>query len=369
MAKAEDKYIEPVKVDFSIKIVGEFKAFGKKHPIPDVRLSEAYSYYGRTYSWDEGMKWLIEYMENNQFSSNDIDKAKRANPTMFSMATCTQAKLLNDNCKLPDDSKAKLKTSIINGLAKSVVVLSESANTNPKPSVQDYIRKQAGQYIAEIEGILDDKKYGFSCYDYLSDKQVSAAATSYITKKLASHYNEVFQAYNKMDEQLTEGYSHFTEKDLLAYSIFLKKLVEDCDRWASNKKAVRKPRKAKERPVSAQTAKLKYQREYSELKILSINPEAIVGSHQLWLYNTKDRKLAVYNSTKLGGLTIKGTTLQGFSEELSEIKKIRKPQIMLPKLLDGGKVVLKHFMEEIKAKPQKATGRINGFTILLRAIK
>jgi len=370
MAKAAEKYIEPEKVNFADPVIGSYKSYDRKesYPIPDTRLSEAYAYFGQKYSFEDGLKWLVEYMEHNHYSKEDINKAKRAEQTVFSMVTCTQARLMTHGCSLPLDSVIRFENKIIEGLAQGTSLINQSTQTN-KPSVQDYIAKQAGKYIAEIEGQLDDHHFDFETYKYLSDKQISAIAAGHIKKWFLRQYDELFQAYNKMDDMLVEGYSHLKGNTLLERQLFVKRIVDDCERWASNKKTVRKPRAKKERSASSQLAKIKYQREYPELKILSINPEAMIGAYQVWLYNTKDRKLSVYNSTKLGGISIKGTTLQGFSEEFSEVKKIRKPEVILPRVLDGGKVVLKHLMSDIKAKAQKATGRINGFTILLRAVK
>jgi hypothetical protein len=69
------------------------------------------------------------------------------------------------------------------------------------------------------------------------------------------------------------------------------------------------------------------------------------------------------------GLSIKGSTLTGFDEKTSIIKKLRKPTEQLNKLMQGGKIVLRKFMDEIKCKPKEATGRINNEVVLLRVIK
>ena len=69
------------------------------------------------------------------------------------------------------------------------------------------------------------------------------------------------------------------------------------------------------------------------------------------------------------GLGVKGSTLTGWDEKTSVIKTLRKPTEQLNKLLAGGKIVLRKFMEEIKCKPKNATGRINKETVLVRIIK
>jgi hypothetical protein len=69
------------------------------------------------------------------------------------------------------------------------------------------------------------------------------------------------------------------------------------------------------------------------------------------------------------GIGVKGSTLTGFDEKTSIVKKLRKPNEQLKKLLEGGKIVLRKFMSEIKCKEKEANGRINKDTILVRIVK
>ena len=66
------------------------------------------------------------------------------------------------------------------------------------------------------------------------------------------------------------------------------------------------------------------------------------------------------------GLSIKGTTLQGYDPESSVTKTVRKPNDVLPNVLNGGKRILKKMMDDINSKASEPNGRINSETILLR---
>ena len=50
-------------------------------------------------------------------------------------------------------------------------------------------------------------------------------------------------------------------------------------------------------------------------------------------------------------------------------KKLRKPEQLLPDVLNGGKVFLRNVMDSIRAVDSKLTGRINADTILLKVTK
>ena len=146
-------------------------------------------------------------------------------------------------------------------------------------------------------------------------------------------------------------------------------IVEDCNRYFGNKVIVRKPRKKKEKSAIQLIKSIKYKKEDNELKVVSIDPINIIGAQSLWLYNTKYKKLTVLNARGPAGLSVKGTTIINFDEPNSQSKTLRKPNEIIPKVLQSGKVVLKKLMTEIKTKESPANGRVNEDTILLKYTK
>ena len=157
--------------------------------------------------------------------------------------------------------------------------------------------------------------------------------------------------------------------------IELKKLVAYCDqvimdglKIAGAATKSRKPRKRKEKTPDQLVAKMKLCVEFAELNLKSVKPREIIGAMALWVYNTKTRKLGCYHAEDAGGFSVKGTSLTNFNETKSVQKKLRKPEVTLPEVLNGGKVYLRSAMENIRAVESALTGRINDDTILVRAI-
>jgi HEPN domain-containing protein len=130
----------------------------------------------------------------------------------------------------------------------------------------------------------------------------------------------------------------------------------------------RKPRKRKEKTPDQLVEKMKLCVEFAELNIKSVKPREIVGAMALWVYNTKTRKLGCYHAEDAAGFSVKGTSLTNFNETKSVQKKLRKPEVTLPEVLNGGKVYLRSAMDNIRAVESALTGRINDDTILVRAI-
>jgi hypothetical protein len=70
-----------------------------------------------------------------------------------------------------------------------------------------------------------------------------------------------------------------------------------------------------------------------------------------------------------GGLDVKGTTIQNFSVDKSQVKKLgAKTTHFLDRVLGGGKIVLNKIMNEINSKASEVTGRVNNNMIILKVI-
>ena len=155
------------------------------------------------------------------------------------------------------------------------------------------------------------------------------------------------------------------------------KVLVACDMIIESAKATRRPRKAKVYSAEKLVAKLKYKKQDDKYNLVSINPADIIYANELWVFNTKTRKIGKYVAKDPdpqrmqrpgSGLQVKGTTIIGFIEEESIQKTMRKPEEQLKEFKGAGKVALRKFMDDIKTTDTKLNGRINLETILLKTI-
>ena len=139
-------------------------------------------------------------------------------------------------------------------------------------------------------------------------------------------------------------------------------------------KLTRKSRKVKPKSAEKLITKLKYKASDEKTALVSINPVNIIKANELWVYNTKTRKLGYYVTTskdplkqqRVGtGLEVKGTTLIRFSEIKSVQKTLRKPIEQMAEFKKLGKIHRKKFFESLNVTETKLNGRINLDTILL----
>ena len=176
-------------------------------------------------------------------------------------------------------------------------------------------------------------------------------------------------------EQLAEGYNHLKKGEAKKITEALQQIVQACEFQIEISKANRKPRKKKFVSKEKLVAKLKFCQLNEKYQLASIDPSQIIGANELWVFNSKTRKLGKYvasNIDPLGqgregsGLNVKGTTIIGFNEKESIQKTLRKPDIQLKEFKDAGKVKLRKFLDEIQTTDTKLNGRINPDTVLLK---
>ena len=97
----------------------------------------------------------------------------------------------------------------------------------------------------------------------------------------------------------------------------------------------------------------------------SIHPSNIISAKGVLLFNTKQRKIAYYESKT--GFTVKGTTLQNVTGGV--VKSCGRKNVEWIDLLRG--CVSSRIVREINTLPSKEqslTGRINKDTLILRVI-
>lgn len=239
-------------------------------------------------------------------------------------------------------------------------------------NIQDRILEKSREIGGEIEGEIDEFILSGCPKDFKFKtpiKSYNAQIVKYIVSFIKPRIEELQEAYEGKDKQLVEGYSNFKKTELKRYINLLEELISQCEEQKVAAKVVRKPRTRKAKPASVQVAKMKYLKEFAELKLKSINPAEIIGADELWVYSTKYRRLAVYRSADSNGLGVKGTTITNYTVKGSAMKTLRKPEDFLPKVLSTPKRSLTPEFRNIKTKEAQPNGRINEETILVRAFK
>ena len=330
---------------------------------------------------------VINWMSGNGYTKDQIKafkdtKDNRCGTTMGAIA----ANLLRGMPAVRSDfNEGRNTAEWLNKAIKAVIeegkndeVDSEDTVTEVKitaqPTIQERVKEAAMKMTVEIEDAIEgfqtdpetfDPK-AFKLLNLLRGRQVKAAHARIIKELYSRNYNELVEAATTKDEQLKEAYAHLSKANLKKITLFYNEILSACDMLAQEAKVNKKPRAKKPTDKSKIVAKMKYLKQDDKLKIVSINPEDIIGAKELWVFNVKTRKLGKYVTTEFSELNVKGTTITGFDEIKSVAKTLRKPEEQLKEFKTAGKVVLRKFLDDIKAVDIKLNGRINEDTVLLK---
>lgn len=333
-------------------------------------LNTALTWYTEHFNEKQLLKFALEYFANLKLKNEVLAISKAPDGEVRQLAII---------CRLASREQylSEKHKEFITETAKKLVEKYKPVKTKQtadKPSnvisIQERIEDKARDLAGEIEGAIDEfiltkGKSQFSAKNYLLSKSVSAPIAKRIGEFYIRTYNEIADAINGEDEQLIEGYSNFTKRELKAYHKFIGQIIEDCEQMVQTAKATRAPRKRKVVPPSKVVSKMKYMKEFAELNLKSCKPEDILSSTELWVYNTKYRKVQVYKAD-VGTLTVKGTSIIGFSVKDSTSLTLRKPEEFF-KGLSLGKRALNAAIKKITTKPSTPNGRINEECVLLGA--
>jgi hypothetical protein len=261
-----------------------------------------------------------------------------------------------------------------NDASEIEVVVVDDKPVVVQPTIQERLRDTAIRMTEEIEDALEafgsdpesfDPK-AFKLLNLLRGKQAKAAHARVIKEFYSRQHDELVEAAQGKCDQLKEGYSHLSKANMKKITQFYSEILSACDMLMQEAKVNRAPRKTKAKPVEKIVGKMKFLKQDDKLKLVSVNPADILGAKELWIYNVKTRKLGKYVAGEFSDLGVKGTSITGFDGIKSVQKTLRKPEDQLKEFKAAGKVVLRKFLEDIKAVDIKLNGRINEDTILLK---
>ena len=329
---------------------------------------------------------VINWMSINGYTKDQIAEFKktkdnRCGPTVGAIAACllkgmppvradfnegrsTAVWLANSVSKIVSDGKDDIDDSAV----------VEVKPTGPVISIQDRVRESSYKMTEEIETAIENFQLdpeafdpkAFKVLNTLKAKQAKAAHARVIREFYTRDLEELQEVATTKDEQLKEAYSHLSKVQLRKITAFYQEIVSACEMLAQEAKVNRKPKAKKAVPAEKIVSKLKYKKADEPLKLVSINPADILGAKELWIYNTKSRKLGKYIASEFADLGVKGTSIINFDENKSVQKTLRKPIDQLKEFKAAGKVALRKFLDDINAVDTKMNGRINEEIMLLK---
>lgn len=329
-----------------------------------IELLKALNYYNVAYDDKDKRKWVMTYVGKTKVKQFD-----NAPDYMFKQLGAIVR--LKQRDQFLAEKELKYIEDTIKELSSIKVVESENDDKKTKPagpSIQDRMLSSAKTHAAEFDAMLDEFIINGTVPDFASYLKANNVS-SQVAKLIPSFYNklaaELVQVYNKEDEQLVEAYSHLTVPKLKKFMNIVMSIMNECTQRTVSAKSERKPRVRKEKPAAVIAAKVKYLNEFSELEIKSEHPSKIVNASVAVVYNTKSRKLMVYEADDVSKLSIKGSSIIGYSVANSGSKTIRKPEIVKD-LCSMNKSNIRQAFKGLTTKESAVNGRMNADCIIVK---
>lgn len=246
----------------------------------------------------------------------------------------------------------------------------EKVQVSPQQRLVEQVSEFAGELMSVYDKAVDsiltkgDFHKTVRIYQWLKQRAIGHKQAQMLGDIFAPYLVELNELIRGKDEQLNEGYSFMSKRQKTQLHQFMTSFIEDCYKYNSENKTVRRKRKIN--PVRV-VSKVKYLKASKEYNIKSVDPVDIVDSKKVVVYNTKYNILSVYYAKTQETMTVKGTTIQNFCPDRSECRSIKKPEDNVRKIKN--ETSLEKIWNEQYSTVKKPTGRLNEHTIILKAFK
>jgi hypothetical protein len=307
-----------------------------------------------------------------------------ANPdykfTAFSHYSCIAFWM---NSELPQDEKTEYwENSLkkyLDGLIESgkIIQIEKKAEAkkadnvitlSPAQRLANKISNTIMQDLLDLEDAwIEGEKAELDIYQQFKKHGLSGSATIPVRKVIEGWLLDYEDAFHKRCEQAVEGYSHLNKPELKRRLSECQKMLDDLDRIKSAARATRATRVKQPRAADKQIASVKYKKEDTDFKLVSIPPIKIIGSFRLYVFNVKHKSLTEYVTESPNGFEISGTTIKNFGPTSRSVK-LRKPLDFLPLVLGKTPNQIDKEWKNLTTKTTQPNGRLNDDTILIRVL-
>jgi hypothetical protein len=341
----------------------------------------ALSFYHSNFDRTDARTFLKDYLKDKTISF-DISLIDKIPEPWIPLTAAWIARLLTLGCTLPTTDNVNF---IISRIEAAIMKIKGNEETENESLVQQdprRVNKKKVNILAEIDGIIDDNiiTHNTECpfYDWLKIHEVPGCYATVIIDKLTPVLKEYEIALDRKSKDLQEnisdireikeGYSHLTKPAISFRIKAIKNMIECAQTHHDNAKKERKPRKKRTITSDMRLKFFKWKKEDVSLKLVSIDPSKILGAEELYVFDTKYRKITRFVAEGEKGLDVYRTAITNFDKKLSHtyLVGLKKTQYLLTHLFDGGKVNKRRLVEQLNIAP-KLCERINEDIILIAA--
>jgi hypothetical protein len=324
-------------------------------------LTRALNWYNYIHEPVQSKEWLIEYVTKHFPDKTAI--FNRLDINNFGYTAGWIGRMILNGLNI-DPETVNWLHSKINSYIDESATSDETLGRRPTDKIS--------LYLPDFEDAVDrfyDGETEFSAYNYLTSNVVPQIYASRIAEYYRPWLEELEAAIKNTDPQIKEGYAHLTSTQKRARAAFIKAIIDDCSRYVGNTRKERKPRQKRATSNATKLKHFRYMSKHDALKLVSANPETIIGASQLFALNTKNNVLTVFNA-KTGGLDVSRSSITNYDETTTKCKRVgRSLSTAVQTVLTGTKSMRNRVLDAVKTDFAGVIDRLNNDTILLKVVK
>lgn len=314
-------------------------------------MTKCLNFYNSEIDSKDKQDWTIRYWKEQGRKISDLRKVSAG----YFNQTGALVRLIQRGVALEEQHMHYLdkKYDELLSFAK-VEEVEDAKESGPKrKTVQEILKDQATDAIAEIDGFLDEILTSGKTEEDIGKWIKSRRFTGPVVKHMQAYFSHAIS-----DVKNPDGYCTGRKYSALrnAYAA-----IEDALGVLKAAK-VQKPRVKKQKPAAELVKTFKYQQEFDTMK--SEHPTKIVGAKEIYLFDSAKRKLTQLVAIDGYQLSVKGTTVINIDPEKSFSKVVRKPEI-LKSMKTAGVRAIRNTFRDIRAVSRPAIGRTNENTFIL----
>jgi hypothetical protein len=342
----------------------KFKA-GQSYRLYQIQL---FNWMNHTFEITDYKNEFFQYAKNNNYNLEDV----KSLPDYEFLSVGKIAYMFNNDRYVDDSLKEYFDNKILD-LVNAIVTKEEESKQSSEPeegklSAHDKNRMTYLEFYSDLESHFKKENPEEKFQDIIAKRP-----NIQVMKMLEDHFQQsvtdwtkAIEAFPKRDKSdIKQNFEKYLKNSELALKVIQSSLINLENAKSANRKP-RKTRTPKKISATKLVEKLSYKKEDKEFNLVSINPENIIGAKMLLVFNTKTRKFGYFNSSDTNGLSVKGTTIVNFDENLSMCKTLRKPSEQIAELSGSTAKRMEMQFKTIKAVDTKLKGRINEDVLLLK---
>lgn len=328
------------------------------------QLMTALNWYAREADAKQRKAWVLSYLKKAKRTAEMQYLEDVSDWHFYSVGALVRMKSIGS---FLNDTHETFIENELASLAKAPTIAKKEAvaTTRVVVGIQERVMDKAREFCGEvIDGQIDEFiAEGCPANFKIKMNGMNGPTAKYVASVYKKTLDELQEAQSGSDKQLVEGYSNFSKVQLKRFIALCETVINNCDQ--AKKLVVRKPRARKTKPAGEIVKNLKFLKEHAALGLKSVSAPTIVGSTELWVFNTKNRKLQVYRAVAGELLTVKGTSILNYDTANSGQKTLRKPELT-SSYAGMTKRPLNTAYKAINSKEAAVNGRINDECILLK---